>query len=206
MEPQPRVFHYSLDWRFLLPIADSGNICLLLEENKDFSQTLEQVGIHASQQVSFADLRQTKNNKIQTLVLPFGLSAAWTGTQHKNQVEFYASVRRLIVPDGYLLIGFNNIWNVRASSPTKYYASTPRRIADQLKQAGFRSIHVFGAMPNLAIPDYIFDLETRAIQFALRNRFRRKPAVLRALRLFEATVSSASISNFLPCYFTVAAA
>jgi hypothetical protein len=51
---QPRVFHYSLDWRFLLPIADAKNIYLLLEENEDFSQTLRQVGIDISQQVALS--------------------------------------------------------------------------------------------------------------------------------------------------------
>jgi hypothetical protein len=61
-------------------------------------------------------------------------------------------------------------------------------------------------MTNLHIPEYVFDLDPRVIDFALRNRFRRKPAVLQALRLFARTVGLKSISNFLPCYFAVAAA
>ena len=61
-------------------------------------------------------------------------------------------------------------------------------------------------MPNLQIPEYLFDLDPRVIDFALRNRFRRKPAVLQALRLLAGTIGWKRISNFLPCYFAVAAA
>lgn len=206
MGSQPRIFHYSLDWRFLLPLADVKKICLLVEEGEDFRQTLEHVGIDTSQQLSFADLRQRKSNDAQSFVIPFGLPVDWAGRKYKDQVEFYFSVRRLITSGGYLLVGFNNVWNLRANSQAKSYACTPRRMAAQLKQAGFQSIKMFGAMPNLAIPEYIFDLDPQAVQFALRNRFRRKPAVLRPLGVLAGTIGLKRISNFLPCYFAVASA
>jgi hypothetical protein len=206
MELQPRIFHYSLDWRFLLPIADVKKICLVVEEGEDFRQTLEHVGIYTSQQLSLADLRQRKSNDAQSFVMPFGLPVDWVSREDEDQVAFYFSVRRLIASGGYLLVGFNNVWNLRANPQAKYYACTPRRIAAQLKQAGFQSIKIFGAMPNLAIPEYIFDLDPQTIQFALRNRFRRKPAVLRALHVLAGTIGLKRISNFLPCYFTVATA
>lgn len=95
---QPRVFHYSLDWRFLLPIADAKNIYLLLEENEDFSQTLAQVGIDISQHVAFSDLRQNKSNEIESFVIPFGMPSGRVSSKREDQIQFYSSVRRLIAP------------------------------------------------------------------------------------------------------------
>jgi hypothetical protein len=202
--PLPRVFNYSLDWRFLLPLADPKKVCLLFEEDADFSQTLEQVGLHVSEKLSLSDLKYHKPHSFQVIVMPFGLSVGWAGARHKDHVAFYFSVRRFIDPDGYLLVGFNNALNWRATSQTNYYSSTPRRIADELKQAGFNSVKMFGAMSNLQIPEYIFDLDPRAIQFVLQNRFRRKPAILQVLRFLSGTVGWKRASHLLPCYFAVA--
>lgn len=204
MGPQPRLFHHSLDWRFLLPLADPKKICLLLEHDRDFSQALEQVGIGASQQLSFPELGQSTNEDFHSIVLPFGIPVSWVTARHEDQVKFYSSLRRSISSGGCLLVGFNSVWNLRANLQKKYFPSTPRRIVTQLKQAGFQSLTLFGAISSLAIPEYIFDLDSRTIQFALQNRFRRKPAILRALRVLSVAIGSRYISNFLPCYFAVA--
>lgn len=204
MGPQPPLFHYSLDWRFLIALSDTQKIYLLFEENPNFSQALEQVGIGASQRLPFSELGRETNRDFPSIALPFGVSNAWVTDRYEDQVGFYRSVQRLISSGGCLLVGFNNAWNLRAASQKKYYASTPGRILNQLEQAGFSSVTLFGAMPNLAIPEYIFDLDPRTIQFALRNRFRRKLEVLRALRVLSATVGWRRLSNFLPCYFAVA--
>lgn len=204
--PQPRDFHYSLDWRFLLPMEKSRKICILFEENADFSQTLEQVGIGDSQQISFTELRYHKNESFPLLVMPFGLPAGRVGPGREDRVQFYVSIRGFIDSGGHLLVGFNNVLNLRATPPALYRASTPSRITGELGQAGFKSVKIYGAMPNLRIPEYLFDLDPRVIHYALGNRFRRKPAVLQALRLIAGTIGWKRISNFLPCYFVVAAA
>lgn len=206
MGHQPHRFQYSLDWRFLLPLADTKNIFLLLDEDQDFNQALEQVGIQTSRRLSFSDLKQITNNEIQSLVMPFGIPAGWVTAKPEEQLEFYAFLRHLVTSGGYLLVGYNNIWNEHSRSQKKYHPSTPRRIVDQLKRVGFQSALTYGAMPNLAIPEYIFELDSRTIQFTLRNRFRRKPAVLGTLRILSAMVGWRRMSNFLPCYFTVATA
>src|SRR5215216_421716 len=187
MRSQSPLFHHSLDWRFLLPLTDPKQICVLLEEDQDFSQALEQVGIGASQQLSFSELKQNPVHEVHSIVLPFGIPVDWVTAKPADQVEFYKSLRRLIASDGSLLVGFNNVWNLRTNSQKKYYPATPQRIVNQFKQAGFASVTLFGSMSNLTVPEYIFDLEARTIQFALQNRFRRKPAVLRALRILSVT-------------------
>ncbi|HEX6035442.1 MAG TPA: hypothetical protein VFY83_13440, partial [Anaerolineales bacterium] len=193
----PRVFKYSLDWRFLLPMGHENKIGLLFEEDAEFSQTLERVGIQPADQLSLADLRDRKTDGFPVIVLPFGVPGR-VGTKQDDRVPFYASLRRQIHAGGYLLVGFNNALNPGARSVTKYQSSTPRWTASELKKAGFTSVRFYGAMPDLQIPEYMFHLDARAIRFALQNRFRRKPRVLRALRFLAQTLGWERMSNFLP--------
>lgn len=203
MQPEPRTYHHSLDWRFLLPLPDPAQMYLLLEADEEVSQALERVGVPRARLLSLADLRRVQSRTVPSLVLPFGPAAGWAASG-ADQAAFYASLREAIAPAGHLLVGFDNAWN-RATRRAGYRSCPPGRLMDQLRQAGFSSVRLFGAMPDLRIPEYIFDLDPRTVHFALRSRFRRKPAVLRALRLLAATVGMARLSNLLPCYFALAA-
>jgi hypothetical protein len=109
-------------------------------------------------------------------------------------------------PNGSLLLGFNNALRIRAGSQTNYQVSTPRQVVRDLEQAGFTSVQIYGAMPSLQIPEYIFDLDPRAVRFALQNRYRRKPSILHSLRFLEGIMGWKRMSNFLPCYFAVGSA
>jgi hypothetical protein len=202
----PRVFKYSLDWRFLLPVADLSKGCLVFEEDMDFSQTLEYAGISASQRLSFSDFKIRNRNCLPFSVIPFGLPSSWVGTRSEDRVEFYVSIRHFLETGGYLLVGFNNSLSWRAHRGTKYHSSTPHRVRNELVQAGFKTVELFGAMPDLQIPEYIFQLDSRTLRFGLQNRFRRKPAVLRVLRVLDGINGWKGISHFLPCYFAVATA
>jgi hypothetical protein len=201
---QPHIFHDSLDWRFLLPMTDPRSIYVLLERDDEFRPALERAGIPVSNQLSVSDLEWGRSDPIQSLVLPFGLPLGWAGSKPAEQAAFYSACRRLIAPGGYFLVGFDNVWKRRNPSEASYHASTPRRIANQLTRAGFRSLQFFGIMPDLRIPQYIFNLDPQAIHFALQNRFRRKPAVLQALRALAGSIGLARISSFMPGYFAVA--
>lgn len=203
---QSQTFRYSLDWRFLLPMQAEKDMYVLFEEDADFGLTLEQVGIPAANQVSFSEFKENKKDNIPLLIMPFGLPVGQVGARNEEQTEFYSACRRSMAAGGYLLTGFNNAWYFQSNRLSKYRSSTPRRVAYQLKQAGFQSMKGFGVMPNLSIPEYIFDLETRAIYFALQHRFRRKPVILQTLRALAGTIGLAPILNLLPCYFAVATA
>lgn len=201
-----RVFKYSLDWRFLLPIADLSKARLLFEENKDFSQALEYVGIQASQRFSLSDVRNRKQEMIPFLVMPFGVPVGWVGSRSADRVEFYVSVRSFLEPGGTLLVGFNNSLDWRARLGAKYHSSAPQRVRKELIQSGFKSVQIFGAMPDLQIPEYIFEVDPRTMRFALQNRFRRKPAILKTLHVLSGIIGWKRLSHFLPCYFAVAVA
>ena len=202
--PQPRVFNYSLDWRFLLPISSPEKTFVFFEDDFDFGQTLEQVGIPASNQLSFLDMEQIGKREAASWVFPFGLPTRWVGKERTDQIEFFRSMRQLIGDTGNLLVGFNNSWNYQPHAQTMYHSSTARRVASQLQEAGFQSIKLYGVIPDLRIPEYIFDLKTQPIYFALRSRFKRKPILLNLLQLLSHTLGLVHISGFLPCYFVLA--
>src|ERR1044071_8509809 len=111
--PQPRVFNHSLDWRFLLPLSSPEKTFVFFEDDFDFGQTLEQVGIPASNQLSFLDVEQKEKREAASLVFPFGLPARWVGREQADQIGFFRSMRQLIGDRGNLLMGFNNSWSYR---------------------------------------------------------------------------------------------
>jgi hypothetical protein len=202
--PPPTVFRYSLDWRFLLPVADPANIRVAFEEEPGFPEALEQVDIPASRWSLDSNVVEAERRNTHSLALPFGLPVRWASARTEEQIEFYRSARQQICPDGYFLLGFRSSWYSR--SKACYHASTPSRVTDQLNRAGFHSIKIFGALPDLRIPEYIFDLEVQAMRFALGHRFRRKPVLLNMLRMLARTIGWARVSDFFPCYFAIATA
>jgi hypothetical protein len=203
-QSQPRVFNYSLDWRFLLPLSNADKIFVFLEDDSDFRQTLEQVGIPVSNQLSFLNIEQKEKKDSASFVLPFGLPVRWVGREQADQIEFFRTMRKLMDETGNLLVGFNNSWNYRSSPPAKFHSSTPRRVTSQLQKAGFKTIKIFGVISNLNIPEYIFELNAQPVLFALQHRFKRKPVMLNLLQLISYTIGLTSFSDFLPCYFVVA--
>lgn len=202
--PPPRFFQYSLDWRFLLPMADAQKTYVVFEEDDEFSQALEKAGIPLSHQHSFSSIKQKDN--VGSLVFPFGLPVPWVSTRQEDQIEFYRTYRRLIEPGGHFLIGFNNALYTPSGKSSKYHASTPSRAIARLHQAGFKFIKVFGAMPDLSIPEYIFELRAQPMQFALSHRFRRKPALRQTLHVLAKIMGPSRFANLLPCYLVVAVA
>lgn len=186
-------------------MRDPKDVCILFEQDIDFSQTLEHIGIGASQQLSIAGLHTRKHNSFSILAMPLGLPSK-VGTKQGDRVAFYSFLRNQLDPNGYLLLGFNNALNLSAGSQANYQRSSPHQIVRDLEQAGFTAVKLYGAIPGLQIPEYIFDLDPRAVRFALQNRFRRKPSILRALRFLDGTVGWRRMSNFLPCYFAVGSA
>lgn len=195
--PEPRVFRYSLDWRFLLPVADPAQIRVVFEDEPGFCEALDRVGIPFA-----SSSREEERGKPHSLVFPFGLPVRWAGARSEHQIEFYRSVRQRIAPGGHFLLGFRN--SRLSHSDSRYHASTPPRVTDRLSRAGFHSIKIFGAMPDLLVPEYIFELNPQAMSFALQHRFRRKPVLLNMLHVLKWAAGWDTISNFLPCYFVLA--
>ena len=201
---QPRVFRYSLDWRFLLPLSEPDKTFVFFEDDPDFSQTLEQVGIPVSNQLSLLDIERKEKSATASFVFPFGLPVRWVGPEPADQTEFFRSMRTLMGDTGSLMVGCNNVWNYRSNPRTQYHSSTFRRMTSQLKEAGFRVIKAFGVIPTLNIPEYIFDLKAQPLYFALQHRFKRKPVLHSLLHLMSHTIGPALVSDILPCYFIVA--
>lgn len=200
----PKVYHYSLDWRFFLPETNVQNIHVFFADDDEFSQALEKVGIPGTNQHSFAALMSSPDIRVRSMVFPFGLPSGAAVTEAKDPIEFLHTCQRWIEPGGSLMVGFNNALYRRARSP--YQAAHPRRFLSQLEKAGFHSIRMLGVMPRLSIPEYIFDLDLEPIQFALAYRFRRKRLVRQTLLALAQTIGPARFAEYLPCYLSVAVA
>ena len=177
---------------------------VFFEDDFDFSQTLVRIGIPLTNHASFLDVGERRENDVTSVVLPFGVPLRWVGKEQADQIEFFRSMRKLMSSTGHLLVGFNNARNDRLNAPTRYHSSSPGRVTSQLQEAGFKIIKVFGVMPNLNIPEYIFDLNAKPVHFALQHRFRRKPILANLLQLLAQTMGVVRLSDFLPCYFIVA--
>ena len=201
---QPRVFHYSLDWRFLLPLSDPHRIFVFFEDNPDFCETLEYVGIPVSNQLSFLDIQQKPQKEASSLAFPFGVPVNWVSGEAADQIEFFRSIRKLLGEHGNLLVGFRNARGYRSNLAANYYRSTPQQMSTQLQKAGFKAIKRFGVIPDLNIPEYIFELNPRSLDFALQHRFKRKTLFLKLLQLLSHTSGMMHLFDFLPCYFVAA--
>jgi hypothetical protein len=89
------------------------------------------------------DIERKEKRAAASFVFPFGLPVRWVGKEQADQVEFFRSMQKLMGDTGNLLVGFNNLWNYRSNTPTKYYFSTPRRMISQFQEAGFKMIKIF---------------------------------------------------------------
>lgn len=195
----PKVYRYSLDWRFFLPETDVQHLHVFFADDDEFSQALERVGIPRSNQHSFGELKSNSEMQVRSMVFPFGLPSA-----AEDPLAFLTTCRRWIEAGGSLMIGFNNALYRRGRSP--YQAARSRRLLFQLSRAGFQSIRVLGVMPNLSIPEYVFDLNLEPIQFAFAYRFRRKRFVRQTLVSLARVVGPARLADYLPCYLAIAGA
>jgi len=216
---------YSADWRFLLPIAEGSQVLIVGGEHDDFTQFFSKIGVSTTTWLcgssSFWDERTRRDNidrgasaladlsaspfppaSFDIVAIPFGFSSRNSaGRQH--DIEAYQTVRRLIRPGGTLLVGFSNIWGIRRRFRPESYYSTPWRIIRRLRHTGYSSIDLYGVMPNLNIPEYIFPLTTQALGFTLQHRYRYKlPANF--LRWFSNSLIVSVFSKLLSGYFVVA--
>src|SRR6266542_1934141 len=107
-QSQPRVFNYSLDWRFLLPLSNADKIFVFLEDDSDLIQTLEQIGVPVSNQLSFLNIEQKEKKDSASFVLPFGLPVRWVGRDQTDHIEFFRSMRKLMDDNGNLLVRLAN--------------------------------------------------------------------------------------------------
>src|SRR5512141_3191110 len=96
--PQPRVFPYSLDWRFLLPVADPVNLRVAFENEPDFYEALERVGVPAAPWLLDSNFIEAERRNTHSLALPFGLPVRWVSAGTEEQIQLYRSIRQRICP------------------------------------------------------------------------------------------------------------
>ncbi len=197
----------SADWRFLLPITESSRVLIIGGEHDDFTELFGKMGVSAVTWLRGLLPADSENNnknsgqsKFDIVAIPFGFRS----DKLTHEVDVHQMIRQLMRPGGTILIGFSNRLGLfRRGFQSNSYYSTPWRMIHKLRLAGYSQIDLYGAMPNLETPEYIFPLRTQLLSFTLQHRYRYKlPA-----RLFHFFSSKPVVFIFLyllSYYFVIA--
>ncbi len=182
-QPFPRL---SQDWRFLLPIPEGGEALLLCRSREELPPAFSRLGIRTV--ACFADPRALIPSgrppgdgvvlaSASALPFPpqtFDLVLAPRGMPLPSQrwPEAARALLRLLRPGGALLLGFSGRFRFRGAASGEMSAS-PRRVVDILRRVGYTNPELYGVMPDLDVPEYIFPFSPYALAFVLRSRYRR---------------------------------
>lgn len=209
----------SVDWRFLLPITESSRVLIIGGEHDDFTELFGKIGVSAITWLHGSLPAKDENNSEQGkfdavenlvaqsfppmsfdfVVIPFG----FPGDKLTHEVDVYQMIRRLIRPDGMMLIGFSNTLGLfRQGFRSDSFYSTPWCMMHKLRLAGYSQIDFYGAMPNLDTPEFIFPLKAQLLSFTLQHRYRYKlPAML--LYIFSSRPIATIFLYLLSYYFVI---
>lgn len=207
---EPKVYGHSLDWRFLLPLGHGINLLVLSSRNPDLELALRRAGISSAgwreEDLEIPNPLDTDGAEFDAVALPLGLSGREGAAHPADRKLFYQHIRRRLRPEGYLLVGFENRWRDRFGRKTKYYTSTPAVVRDELQKAGFSGVECFGVSPNLDVPEYILQLQRRALEFTVGHRFRRSAFAGSLMQMLLKLAGPIWAGGMFPCYYVVAKA
>lgn len=190
---------HSTDWRHLLPLVDESKTLVLCQACGDIVGILHQAGIPMSvQQSDFTSLSNLVSKTVDAIVIPFGFP-------ENLHLDFFHLLRGILQESGVLLIGFENRWKLQRVGSAGIYVSMPRQLTYLLRQAGFASIDLYGVIPDLQIPEYIFPLTPQSLSFVLQQRYKRNLPLGLLRRLFTPALAS-QFSGFMPSYYAIAKA
>jgi hypothetical protein len=218
----------SLDWRFLLPIAPEIKLLVVGHECEGIYKYFLRLGIasvyyctdavpppatdsSAEQDkqniITFADLelRSDLLSFFDVVVFPQGLVRMEGRANGKvGRLSERHSINKYMRSGGVLLIGFANIFFSKKNKPQPgLYHSSPGKMKRFLKKNGYALTGIYGAIPDLFIPEYIFPLTNQSVGFILRSRYTYKIPGLFLHWLTNSFLTNI-IANFFPAYFVVA--
>jgi|CXWL01.1.fsa_nt_gi hypothetical protein len=213
----------SADWRFFLPISAGSNVLLVTNHGEDIARYFEKLGIRTTiynnDSSTGPDVEFTKQKSadfenefsppgghslFDVVAIPHGFPEYLLSRGETPQIDVYQKIKQALNPRGALLIGFSNSLRLgRAARPFVNFYATPQGMIGLLRKAGYPSVEIYGAIPDLNVPDYIFSLNKHEIGFVLEHRYRYKiPAW--ALKLLTTSFVAGSLSGFFPFYYAVA--
>jgi hypothetical protein len=144
----------SGDWRFLPGIPVEG----------------------ASLILSIAEVAQFQ---VEDQAAPYCLIALPDGWQTVSS-DFWQDAYRLLRPGGVLYAGFCGRGQIiMRQKRLRGMTANPFQIEQQLQQAGFQDVTLYGALPNHQNPVFLFPLQPTTIHFALNRYFKKIPVVAR---------------------------
>jgi len=176
---------------------------VIRDEQCDYERSFQVLEIPATF-ASAGDLRAMADSdaRFDAVAAPVGFGGNKPRVGRSEWLDRCRAARRLIQPEGVLLVGFSNRWDVRRKIRSQ--ASSVGEMRSILLELGFRSIRFFGAVPEPLAPEYIFPLQPRSLGFVLDQRYRHKlPQLVLSL---AHTRAAHFLLNFMPFYYAVALA
>ncbi|MBI5825103.1 MAG: hypothetical protein HZB18_13825 [Chloroflexi bacterium] len=213
----------SADWRFFLPISAESNVLLVTDHGEDIARYFEKLGIRTtiyntdSSNAASVKLSAQKRTDFENdfsppdgyplfdvVALPHGFPGYFLSRGNSHQINIFQKMKQAITSHGALLVGFSNSLRLgRAAGSSVNSYATPQRMVGLLRKAGYPLVEIYGVIPDLYVPDYIFPLNKHEIGFVLEHRYRYKiPAWL--LKFLTTSFVAGSLSVFFPFYYAVA--
>lgn len=196
----------STDWRFLLPVSHQSKVLVVGRKCDDYTRLFNNLEIAvASWEADFSVLPAKVFSPaiFDIVAIPLGLPDEMKNRNPQNYPETFQNLRSLLKPGGIILIGFLNSQAFQRKFIAGNYYTTPNGITRFLHRAGYEEITLYGAIPNLSAPEYLFPLTRQTIGFILEHRYRNKLPV-QFLSLLHNPVITALFSYFFPAYYAVA--
>lgn len=216
---------FSTDWRFLIPLESDSNILVITDGQDQLHNALNKTRLNgvtwrvesllvvggsssldhdpsnSSNTLGINSLFQSFSpGSFSAVVIPFGFSITWSRVQWQT---FHRLVHRLIHPGGNLLFGFRNFLYIMGAKTQKMHSFTARQISRDLTSIGYSSVNLFGVMPTLLIPEYVFPFSPPFLSFVLQRRYRRN-LPFEILRLIFNPNWVSIFSGLVPYYYAMA--
>jgi len=199
----------SMDWRFLLPILPGIKILVVGQKCDELTQLFAKLEIESHLwDYDFSNPIKVvpfSLSQFDIVIAPYGFSGKGLSSNPRRQREIYQTMQRLLKPGGTILVGFFNNWRFQRKRNPAPYSSNPMQMTRLLQKAGYKDVKLYGAIPNLSIPDYILPLTRQTVGFWLEHQYWSKVPE-RLLPYLYSPIFTTVFYYFLPSYFAIATA
>lgn len=211
LSPAPSPVRGGPDWRFLLPLSRQSRL-LVVEEPQHADAAICR-SLHALRvrttawgPAAIAAVAQAPvNQRFDIIAAPLGFGGIGPAEDLRRYRDLHRCARRLLAPGGTLLIGFGNRWGfgVAAAAGNGVACSTPREMTAILRGHGYDKVRLFGTLPGMLDPGYIFPLRAQTLRCALRQYYRHNRI---GAFLTRPRAVTRLLLDLLPGYYAVASA
>ncbi len=211
MEADEASLQYGFDWRFLPDLPSDGKLLIIVDSSESHASPSDSLipqtrpngdskkyaknpychwqGCTLYQHAEFLQ-NSTSQEQFDIVAIPHGISddREKKGRLTRTRAKHSAFINPELI--GFLCMGFANSLNMHRlwrKSTQKEVSFPPWTISRVLKNSGYKSVSLYGAIPDHKISRYIFPLQINTVRFVVLQHYGTKAPVL--------------LSPFIPSYF-----